>query len=69
MLRIIEHEKAYVIEGSSDSLKALGELLIQKARLGANISTSLCDHSDKPIDIESGEINSKAATIKQSWGK
>ena len=48
---IHENEKEYCIIGSKESLNALGEMLIQKSKIGTRLSTVFTDGVNKPIRI------------------
>jgi hypothetical protein len=48
---IHEAEKEYLILGSREALIALGEMLIQKGRMGRQLSATFSDGINKPIHI------------------
>ena len=52
---IHESEKEYLILGSREALIALGEMLIQKGRMGHQLSATFTDGSNKPIHIMTDE--------------
>jgi len=52
---IHESEKEYLILGSKEALIALGEMLIQKGRMGRQLSATFTDGTNKPIRIMTDE--------------
>jgi hypothetical protein len=58
IIKIIIHERREecIISGNADSLQALGEMLILKAKIGKNLLATFKDGVNKPIKVELDSI-------------